>query len=61
VSVGEDNKEEPDLRITHVLDMGTGSDVDMNAFALAGGQTIRLRVVIESTVPVSLRAYCYGN
>jgi hypothetical protein len=61
VSVGEDNKEELDLRITRVLDMGTDSDVDMNAFAVAGGQTIRLRVVIESTVPVSLRAYCYGN
>jgi hypothetical protein len=61
VSVGEDNKEEPDLRITHVLDIGTGNEIGLNEFAIAAGQTTRLRVSIESTVPVSLRAYCYGN
>jgi hypothetical protein len=61
VSVGEDNKEEPDLRIIRVLDMGTGDEIALGAFAIAEGQTMRLRVAIESTVPVSLRAYCYGN
>ena len=61
VSVGEDNKEEPDLRIIRALDMDTGNQIDLDAFAIAEGQTMRLRVAIESTVPISLRAYCYGN
>jgi hypothetical protein len=61
VSVGEDNKEEPDLRIIRVIDPGSGDEIALDTFAIDEGQTMRLRVAIESTVPVSLRAYCYGN
>jgi hypothetical protein len=61
VSVGEDNKEDLDLRITRVLDISTGNEVALNAFSIGEGQTLRLRVAIESTVAVSLRAYCHGN
>lgn len=61
VSVGEDNKEDSDIRIVRVLDISSGNEVALDAFSIEEGQALRLRVTIESTVPVSLRAYCYGN
>jgi hypothetical protein len=61
VSVGEDNKEDADLRIIRVHDVATGNDITLGSFSVGEGQTMRLRVTIESTVPLSLRAYCYGN
>jgi hypothetical protein len=61
VSVGEDNKEDADLRVLQVTDIATGAEVVLHAFSIEEGRTMRLRVAIESTVPVSLRAYCYGN
>jgi hypothetical protein len=61
VSVGEDNKEDKDIRVVRVTDLATNQDRSVDAFALEAGQTVRLEVKIESTVPISLRAYCHGN
>ena len=61
VSVGEDNKEDKDLRITRVLEISSGSEFTLDSFSIEEGQTLRLKVTIDSTVPVSLRAYCHGN
>ncbi len=61
VSVGEDNKEDADLRVLRVIDISTGDEVALNAFSIEEDRTMRLRITIETTVPVSLRAYCYGN
>jgi hypothetical protein len=61
VSVGEDNKEDADLRVSRVIDTATGDEVVLDEFSIEEGRIIRLRVAIQSTVPVSLRAYCYGN
>lgn len=61
VSVGEDNKEDKDLLITRLLDISTEGEFALDSFSIAEGQTLRLRVSIQSTVPVSLRAYCHGN
>lgn len=61
VSVGEDNKEDKDLRITRVLETSSGSEFALDSFSIEEGQTLRLKVTIDSTVPVSLRAYCHGN
>lgn len=61
VSVGEDNKEDKNLRVISVTDLATNQDRPVDGFALEEGQTVRLEVKIESTVPVSLRAYCHGN
>ncbi|HEV2804234.1 MAG TPA: hypothetical protein VGW57_04795 [Chthoniobacterales bacterium] len=61
VSVGEDNREDKDLSVNGVRDMAADAEVSLDQFALEPGQTARLRVEIESTVPLSLRAYCHGN
>lgn len=61
VSVGEDNKEDKDLRVVRVTDLATNQDRPVEGFSLDAGQTANLQVTIESTVPVSLRAYCHGN
>ena len=61
VSVGEDNKDDKDLRITRVLDINTEDEFALDSFSIAEGQTLRLSVSIESTVPLSLRAYCHGD
>ena len=61
MSVGEDNKEDKDLRITRVLEINSGSEFTLDSFSIEEGETLRLSVTIESTVPLSLRAYCHGN
>ncbi|MGH8046270.1 MAG: hypothetical protein ACREKL_03405 [Chthoniobacterales bacterium] len=61
VSVGEDNREDKDLRISSVHDLNTDSDLALDQFALDAGQVAHLRVAIDSTVPLSLRAYCHGD
>jgi hypothetical protein len=61
VSVGEDNREDKDLRITAVRDLNRNVDVSLDQFALEPGQAARFQLTIESTVPLSLRAYCHGN
>lgn len=61
VSVGEDNKEDGDLRITRVLNVVTGEEIVQGFFSIEEGTAVRMQVTIESTVPISLRAYCYGN
>jgi hypothetical protein len=61
VSVGEDNREDKDLRILTVVDAETNIEQPLEQFSLAAGQAIRLRVEIDSTVPLSLRTYCHGN
>ena len=61
VSVGEDNKEDKDLRVLRVIDLATNQERSVEDFALEMGQALHLEVKIDSTVPISLRAYCHGN
>jgi hypothetical protein len=61
VSVGEDNREDKDLQILSVIDAETNSELPQEQFSFIAGRTVRLRVEIDSTVPVSLRTYCYGD
>lgn len=61
VTVGEDNKEDKDLRISTIQDAVTGNEVAREQFSLDAEHTAHLRVAIDSLVPVSLRAYCHGD
>lgn len=60
-SVGEDNHEDKSLRISSVSDLNSQTAFNLDSFSLEPGQTARLRVTIDSPVPLSLRAYCHGN
>lgn len=60
-SVGEDNHEDKGLRILSVADLNSQTAITLDTFSLEPGQTARLRVTIDSPVPLSLRAYCHGN
>jgi hypothetical protein len=61
VGVGEDNKEDSDLTILRIIEISSSHEIKLDNFTIEGGQKVALRVIIESTTPLSLRAYCYGN
>jgi hypothetical protein len=61
VSVGEDNKEESDLKISSAIDANSLNEIKFDNFKIEEGQKIIVRITIVSTTPLSLRAYCHGN
>jgi hypothetical protein len=60
-SVGEDNYEDKNIRVLNVETLGGGAAIEPDSFSLNPDQIARLRITIDSNIPLSLRAYCHGN